>query len=1104
MFTLPGLPVVPLMTGRELPIQGLELMPSATPCDPDPLGSGKYSPTMIHSLRLLLPCHSLEDFPTYHTGEDAENLLVAWTLPWHPAWLERSGKLPEWTRVENIPDSCAGVAFLVPRVSQARLPSGFRDRCQQQGGLIFNVPTDREEAFKQLLSNADALEQAPPQERIAPEANAPGAANLEAGVASAATSAGSMVPAPLGSCPPGVVQRFFALGYTYLQIELLTRQLRYTSNLDQAHFQTLVLQAATAALRSDAAALDEALGRCFDLLSEERHRYYPMPSLLCDLTLLAPAILSSTEPAPQAATQVEPRLPVNWLISADLLRRLRDVQPGRWAEFQAAVAAGDIHLVSCGYNQAPTGLLSHQTLCRNLNWGQAALSHLVGQPARVFGRRLPGLELTLPGLLPRFGFRSALHQALDGERLPQTSHTYLRWQGLDGETLPALTKTIYDAAEANTFLKLGVRIGESLDVDHVAASQFVHWPGQTSVGYRDLMHAAQEGDALGRWCHIEDLIGQINDPGYSPSLSSYDYQAGYLKQFLAEQPKSADVAEPLAHVRELIHRESRLRSVSLLSGLTQLASADRTPAQTTESVDPAEPWTATEVDRVALTTAEHGLAMWQQLLGPAERVAEREQREARTLVQTLTEAGDQCRLLVNPEAHSRRVLLSPADLGRCHPGALPPDQVYATYRDRQGWWAVVDVPPLGYLHFSNSAGAKQKIGRQPRVKLVAGGTTLRNEFLAASIDPQTGALRSIHDYQSRGNLCSLQLAWFDQSIKSTIEKLWRKPTGVDWKASLSQLLGGGDPDGLRRQLALHAEGYSAMQAQKVEVVTNHALHGHIRSQGQLHLAGKVIAKFVIDYKLTLGSRFLEITCQLTPTSKPKTIPWTEEQNYEFPPTDELTGSGFRRYFAWRFAQAHPSAEVYRDMNSMAVEATRPTTVAPRWLEFRGVDQSLAWLTGGSAFHRFPADGRVDTLVGLSTTTPATSTVAIGLSPPNLAAAAETQLLPPICLPSGPLRTGLPTGAWLFRCSSRHIVVTHWENRYDDQRWIGARLRLLETSGRSRKFKLEFAARPTAVRVTLPTGAEPTLAHSRPDCQLVGEQIECRLSPCEQAELEVDF
>jgi len=1084
---------------------------------------------MIHSLRLLLPCHSLEDFPTYHTGEDAENLLVAWTLPWHPAWLDRAGKLPEWTRVENIPDSCAGVAFLVPRVSQARLPSGFRDRCQQQGGLLFDLPTDREEAFTQLLARVNQLEQEPPQEPIAPslestqvtapEANTPAAdtpqasdreagdreaGDLDVGVSSGASSARSTVPGPLGSCPPEVAQRFFALGYTYLQVELLTRQLRYTSNLDQAHFQTLVLQAANAALRSDDAALDEALGRCFDLLSEERHRYYPMPSLLCDLTLLAPSTLSNANPTPPVPARGDQRLPVNWLISADLLCRLRAGQPSRWAEFQAAVAAGEIHLVSSGYNQAPTGLLSHETLRRNLAWGQAALSHLVGQPARVFGRRLPGLELTLPGLLPRFGFRSALHQALDGERLPQTSHTYLRWQGLDGETLPALTKTIYDAAEANTFLKLGVRIGEALDVDHVAASQFVHWPGPSSVGYRDLLLAAQEGDALGRWCQIEDLIGQINDPGYSPSLSSYDYQAGYLKQLLADLPKSADVAGPLAEVRELIHRESQLRRASLLSGLTQLAMADRTPAKTTESVDPVEPWTATDDDRAALTTAEHGLAMWQQLLGSAERIAEREQLEATTLVQTLTEAGDQCRLLVNPEAHSRRVLLSPSDLGRCHPGALPPDQVYATYRDRQGWWAVVDVPPLGYLHFSNSAGAKQKIGRQPRVKLVAGGTTLRNEFLSASIDPQTGALRSIHDYQSRGNLCSLQLAWFDQSIKSTIEKLWRKPTGVDWKAGLSQLLGGGDPDGLRRQLAPHAEGYSAMQAQKVEVVTNHPLHGHIRSQGQLHLAGKVIAKFVIDYKLTLGSRFLEIACQLTPTSKPKTVPWTEEQNYEFPPTDELTGSGFRRYFAWRFAQAHPSAEVYRDMNSMAVEATRPTTVAPRWLEFRGVDQSLAWLTGGSAFHRIPADGRVDTLVGLSPTTPSTSTVAIGLSPPNLAAAADSQLLPSICLPSGPLRTGLPTGAWLFRCSSRNIVVTHWENRYADERWIGVRLRLLETSGRSRKFKLEFAGRPTAVRVVLPPGAEPSLTQSRPDCQLVGEQIECRLSPCEHAELEVDF
>ena len=36
-------------------------------------------------LTVLLPCHSLEDFPLYHEGAEADGLLAAWSALWHPA-----------------------------------------------------------------------------------------------------------------------------------------------------------------------------------------------------------------------------------------------------------------------------------------------------------------------------------------------------------------------------------------------------------------------------------------------------------------------------------------------------------------------------------------------------------------------------------------------------------------------------------------------------------------------------------------------------------------------------------------------------------------------------------------------------------------------------------------------------------------------------------------------------------------------------------------------------------------------------------------------------------------------------------------------------------
>ncbi len=46
-------------------------------------------------LIVVLPCHSLEDFPTHHEGDDATGLLAAWTALWHPALIARRERSAE-------------------------------------------------------------------------------------------------------------------------------------------------------------------------------------------------------------------------------------------------------------------------------------------------------------------------------------------------------------------------------------------------------------------------------------------------------------------------------------------------------------------------------------------------------------------------------------------------------------------------------------------------------------------------------------------------------------------------------------------------------------------------------------------------------------------------------------------------------------------------------------------------------------------------------------------------------------------------------------------------------------------------------------------------
>ena len=75
-------------------------------------------------LIVLLPCHSLEDFPVYQEGEQAEGLLSAWSALWHPALLVAAERLPTWFRADSPPEELAGRLVVVPQASEALLLAG--------------------------------------------------------------------------------------------------------------------------------------------------------------------------------------------------------------------------------------------------------------------------------------------------------------------------------------------------------------------------------------------------------------------------------------------------------------------------------------------------------------------------------------------------------------------------------------------------------------------------------------------------------------------------------------------------------------------------------------------------------------------------------------------------------------------------------------------------------------------------------------------------------------------------------------------------------------------------------------------------------------------
>ena len=106
---------------------------------------------------------------------------------------------------------------------------------------------------------------------------------------------------------------FYALGYAWLQVQLLTRKIRYSSNLNQQRFESALIKSAIAVVSEDYHTAEEELTTCYDTLMEEKNNYYPVKPDLVDLVLTSPKTLGES-----FKTEVESSHPSNFLLTGDL------------------------------------------------------------------------------------------------------------------------------------------------------------------------------------------------------------------------------------------------------------------------------------------------------------------------------------------------------------------------------------------------------------------------------------------------------------------------------------------------------------------------------------------------------------------------------------------------------------------------------------------------------------------------------------------------------------------------------------------------------------------------------------------------------------------
>lgn len=919
----------------------------------------------LEELVVLLPCHSLEDFPVHHEGPEAEGLLAAWSGLWHPSLIAAAGGVPVWFRADGPPENLRNRLIVVPQACDSLLLPGWPTRAKTEGAVLLRKLSKRTE----LVAAALALLDNPP-------------------------------PAPADD----LVADFYALGTAYLLVELLTRQMRYMSNLDETRLFAAAKDGATAAVEGREEEARQHLKNAFEALYEGRERFYPVDNFLIDLTLTA-----DTTIGPGFRRELSGDTPLNVLVTGALLDRIAEKEPDSLAALRHAIDRRIACVVGGEYDDRDLTLLSPEASLTELRRGLAAYERHLGQKPSVFGRRRQGLTPLVPSLAARHGFEGALAFTLDDGQYPTVDQGKIRWEGFATDAVDALTRAPVDAARAESFLELPRHLGESMDRDFVATIVFAHWPGNVSPYYEDLRRMTGYAPILGKFVTLSDYFDHTERPGTVQKLDRDKFRTTSLRQAIVR-----NIDDPISWVAAAQRRRLRAESVATLGLLT--SSVRLRPAQGTADA----PALLAEVDELSAAGANDAkVAELDSRIAAALERAARETSAALAGSSTAkpgsTAAGavGDGLLLLNTHLAPRRELVDVTALESLPAVGGP---VVAVDESQGRRWAVVDVPSVGYAWLSaGPAAVKPRKAPKPIVE----DNLLRTDLFEAHVSSKTGGLQGVFMIGARGNRLSQQLAFRLPSPRQKTGDLWRDPDA--------------DPN------------YSSMVSESLEASIVSPLVGEITTRGRLiDGEGKKLAGFVQRIRAVRGLPTVSIDVELEVEEQPRAEAW---------------GSYYAARFAWNDTAA--------DLGRGAFHLHQPTKAArpesPYFLEIETESHRTQILTGGLPYHLSVGHRMVDVLLVGRGERRRRFQLTVALDRPDPSSDALAVLEPLVALAGAPRPAGPPSGR-LFAVDCRNVVATHWEAMVEGERTVGFRCRLLETIGTAGRVELHAVRKMMTARL----------------------------------------
>lgn len=766
-------------------------------------------------IQILVPCHSLEDFPSELTDEPAASLLNAFAITFHPALLAWNNEFLRWSRADSPPLPRRGMLIVVPTACDDWLPHGWADEARQAGATVVSGLSDRQEMIAVALKVLDESVESD----VMPESQA-----LDAGSPAEEKNVENSQQA-IPEINPDHVADFLSLGTCWLLVELLTRRMRQYGNIEEARFFQKVNLAAKAAIANDVEAMSTNLRLCFEMLLEARERFYPVDCYLLDLCLTVPDVdLDKLLPELKQST------PFSLMVTADDLAEISQKVPEFDSELKAAWQAERVSIVGNEDRETSLPLLPLESLLFHLKKGQNELIERTGQPPVVWGRRRFGLTALLPQVLVKFGYKAAMHVVLDDGIYPDAEYTKLRWRGVDGTLIDALSRIPLASEGAASFLRFPVRMAESMDHDQVAGLILARWPKVSTPWFDDLRRSNKYAPCLGRFVTLDRFFEQTELPGQLSSHKSNEYFSPLLIQHVAREE-----AQPISRYSDF-NQLRKAFDVATWYGATANVLLGKPVDVST--------WSAIENELESLAPTSK-LQASDELKNS---IAELEKAGTTALSKLIVQTNKhgQGVLVLNPCSFTRRAVVP---LPRQMPapsigGSIKAVEFDSTRSERSA--CVIEVPACGYAWIPAGDGRSTPVA--PKQKLAEAGI-LRNDLFEVVINERTGGIAHVRFHNQRAKRMSQQLSF----------RFPRERTIV---------VGPDRSDTIKTQ-------YAEMRCRGQEVLYSGTACGEIATWGEIvdQTNQEKLASFRQSVRVWRGLSTIEIDIELSDVKVPDGDPW---------------------------------------------------------------------------------------------------------------------------------------------------------------------------------------------------------------------------------------